>query len=194
MFVYVAPPLVDILYPVIAEPPSFTGEVNSTEMVVLSGVRLTRVGASGTVYGVVERELDAVDSPAELYAFNFIVYAVPFVNPVITYGLVCSPISTKEPSFKLYLYPVMVNPPVFTGGVNDIEICIFPAVSEVIVGAFGIPYGVADTEIDGDESSVDVYAINSTVYVVPFVSPVIVNGLATLLISIYVAPPFKLYL
>ncbi len=75
----------------IADPPLEAGAVNSTVAVVRPvAVAVPMVGASGVVAGVTETEDEATESPAELTAFNVIVYAVPLVRPGIVIGLVAS--------------------------------------------------------------------------------------------------------
>ena len=75
----------------IADPPLEAGAVNATVAVVCPvAVAVPMVGASGVVAGVTETEDEATESPAELTAFNVIVYAVPLVRPGIVIGLVAS--------------------------------------------------------------------------------------------------------
>jgi len=52
-----------------------------------------------------------------------------------------------------------------------------PGVTEFIVGASGAPSGVAETAFDAVPLPSELTARNFTEYEVPFVKPVIVNGL-----------------
>ena len=57
------------MYPVIADPPLFTGAVNVTTTLSLPEATATIVGASGTVVGVTGKEaVEAADVPMPLVA------------------------------------------------------------------------------------------------------------------------------
>jgi hypothetical protein len=76
------------VYPVIADPPLFTGAVKLTFTELPDVVAATPVGGSGTVAGVIEA--DATDSallPTAFVACTVNVYAVPLVRPVTVQGL-----------------------------------------------------------------------------------------------------------
>jgi hypothetical protein len=73
-----------IVYPVIADPPLFTGATNeivADPEVVL--VAVTEVGGSGTVAGItLTEDVEATEVNSPLLAVTANVYAVPFVKPV----------------------------------------------------------------------------------------------------------------
>jgi hypothetical protein len=72
-----------------AEPPSFTGAVNHMIPPVLIGVTIKFVGASATEpnAGVTDNADDGQDVPIEFIALILMLYADPFVSPVIVIGL-----------------------------------------------------------------------------------------------------------
>ena len=78
------PPFVEYWYDVIEEPP-FAPAVNATESDPLPGVMTPRVGAEGTVRGVVvDADVANVPVPAAFTAATWTRYAVPLVRPEIT--------------------------------------------------------------------------------------------------------------
>ena len=72
----------------------------------------------------------------------------------------------------------MISDPLLELGVNATDICALDAVAIKLVGAEGFVYGVTDPDaVDTSDSPAALTAFNNTVYVVPLVKPVIINGL-----------------
>jgi hypothetical protein len=91
------------------------------------------------------------------------------------------------PGLAVAVYPVIGDPPVEVGALQDTVARPFPAVAETPVGAPGAVAGV--TALDGDEAGpapAPLVAVTVNVYAVPFVKPETVNGLAE---PVAVAPP-----
>jgi hypothetical protein len=69
------------------------------------------------------------------------VYDVPFVSPVTI-------IDDDEPDAVIpsgsdvTVYPVMTEPPLFIGAVNDTVACVFPATADTEVGESGTVAGI----------------------------------------------------
>jgi hypothetical protein len=138
---------------------------------------VTLVGAPGTVAGVTELLVeDETLVPAEFVAVTVNVYVVPFTKPVTVTGDE-PPVAVKPPVLEVTVYDVTADPPLFTGGVNEIVAWPLPATAVTLVGAFGT---VAGTIVLLVEEAILVptlfVAVTVNVYVVPFVKPVTVNG------------------
>ena len=135
------------------------------------------VGAPGTVAGTIELLVpDGVLVPLAFVAVTVKVYVVPSVRPVTVIGDE-PPDAVKPPVFEVTVYPVIVDPPLLTGGVNEIVAWPSPAVAVTLVGASGIVEGVTELEaLDAVLVPIELVAVTVNVYAVPFVSPVIVRG------------------
>jgi hypothetical protein len=113
-----------------------------------------------------------------LVAYTLKTYGVPFVNPGTIIGDEDA-VAVTLPGLDIAVYPVIGEPPVSTGGVNDTEAdcdAIYYTAT-TFVGAPGTPDGV--TELDGADSGplpTEFVACTVNVYEVPFVSPVTTIG------------------
>jgi hypothetical protein len=83
----------------------------------------------------------------------------------------------------------MAAPPL-SPAVKAISMVWFPPVAESPVGAEGVVDGVPDTELDGELVPLALTASKTTLYVVPFVNPVMERGLVVLPALVYEDPPF----
>jgi Na+/proline symporter len=82
---------------------------------------------------------------------------------------------------------VIVELPVFTGGVKVIVACVLLAVAVTLVGASGTPAGVTEFDaVDVALVPIAFVAVIVNVYAVPFVNPVTVIGLP---VELAVNPP-----
>ena len=131
-------------------------------------VAVTPVGAPGIVLGV--SELDAVDEfefPTELIATTVKVYAVPFVSPVNTHEVlaVFTQLDGAETDGEdETVYPVIAEPPVEAGAVQETVTCALPTVPVTPVGAPATVAGVTAVEAD-DELDVPIEFKATTVNV-----------------------------
>jgi hypothetical protein len=76
------------------------------------------VGASGGPTGVTVAFNDCCDDPILFVAVTRNVYVVPFSNPEIVMGEE-DPGTVMVPDVDLTMYPVIGDPPSFTGAVKD---------------------------------------------------------------------------
>jgi len=119
---------------------------------------------------------DADAEDAELFPIAFVavtvkVYAVPFVNPETTIGLV-APVPVNPPGEEVTVYPVIADPPFEAGALNATETCAFPKVPTAAVGAPGTVAGVTDADAeDAEPFPIAFVAVTVNVYAVPFVNP-----------------------
>ena len=126
------------VYPVIAEPPLLTGAVQLTTTWALPGVADTPVGAPGTVLGVTGALADeASEVPATLAAVTVNVYAVPFVSPETVAGPAPTTLAVAPPGDAVTVYPVITDPPLLTGAIQDTTAWALPAAAVTPVGAPG---------------------------------------------------------
>jgi hypothetical protein len=89
------------VYEVIAAPPSDAGGVNDTTACPSPGAADAPGGGPGTVRGVTGAEgADAAPVPAAEVAVTEKVYAVPFVSPPTTTGLV-APVAVAPPGLAV---------------------------------------------------------------------------------------------
>lgn len=103
---------------------------------------------------------------------------MPFVNPGTIIGEEDA-VATTLPGVDIAVYPVIGEPPVSAGGVNDTEADCDDIyyTATTFVGAPGTPDGV--TELDGADSGplpMAFVACTVNVYEVPFVNPVTTMG------------------
>ena len=100
----------------------------------------------GTVAGVTA--VDAVLGtlfPIALVATTVKVYEVPLVKPATVSGLAV-PICEILPGFEITVYPVIAEPPLLVGAVNETVACVLPATAEILVGTLGTVAGVTAVE------------------------------------------------
>lgn len=154
-----------------AEPPLFVGGVNDILICLFPGVTESIVGTPGTAHVVAETAVELEESPIILVARSKTLYAVLSLSPVITIGEVVVPAFINVPPFNEYLYVVIAVPPLFVGALNAILICLFPPVTESMVGAPGTDHVVADSVFDVVESPTILVAHNNTLYSVLSVNP-----------------------
>jgi hypothetical protein len=111
-----------------------------------------------------------------LVAVTVKVYEVPLVKPVIVIGE-SLPLAVIPPVLEVTVYPVIADPPVDAGAVNVTVASPFPRTAETLVGAPGTVAGTTELLVP-EETLVPLglVAVTVNVYVVPFVSPVIVIG------------------
>jgi hypothetical protein len=169
-------PFNEYLYVVIAVPPLFAGGVNAILICLTPPVTDEIVGASGISNVVAETTEELDESPTTVVARSNTLYSVLLVSPVTIIGEVVVNALTNAAPFNEYLYVVIDEPPLFMGGVNDILICLFPPVTDEIVGAPGIFQVVAEKTFELDESPTVVVARNATLYNVLSFSPVTTMG------------------
>jgi hypothetical protein len=154
-----------------SEPPFDAGAVNAILICLFPGVTESIVGAPGSDHVVPETAVELEESPIILVARSKTLYAVLSLSPVTTIGEVVVAASINAPSFNEYLYVVIAVPPLFVGAVNAILICLFPPVTESMVGAPGTIHVVADSVFDIVESPTILVAHNNTLYSVLSFSP-----------------------
>ena len=125
----------------------FTGGVKLTIADPLLRTAVTPVGASGTVAGVTEFELeDATLSPTAFVATTVNVYTVPFESPVIVIGEE-PPVALNPPMLEVTVYEVIAEPPLLTGAVKLIVAWPLPATAVTPVGASGTVAGTTEFEL-----------------------------------------------
>jgi hypothetical protein len=175
-----AAPFNEYLYVVIAVPPLVNGGVNAILICLFPGVTESTAGIPGTVHVVAETEDELVESPIALVARNKTLYSVLLLNPLTTMGEIVDDASINAAPFNEYLYVVIAVPPLLNGGVNAILICLFPGVTDEIVGASGVVHVVAETADELSESPTTDVARSKTLYNVLSVRPVTINGIVVL--------------
>jgi hypothetical protein len=164
------------VYEVIVDPPLFTGALKEIVTSLFPLTAVTFVGALGAVTGVTELlEAEAILVPATLVAVTVNVYAVPFESPVTIRG--DEPPVAVCPRFEVTVYEVIVDPPLFTGGVNEIVASPLPPTATMFVGESGTAEGTTRLLITDTVLVPTAFvAVTVNAYVVPFKSPVIVIG------------------
>ncbi len=95
------------------------------------------VGAPGRAHVVPEIVLEFDESPTTLVARSITLYDVLSDKLVTTIGELVVDASMNPPPFNEYLYVVIAVPPFDAGAENTILICLFPPVTDEIVGAPG---------------------------------------------------------
>ena len=83
-----------------------------------------------------EGEDGALVRSAELVAVTVKVYAVPLVKPDTVIGDV-APEAVIDPGFEVTVYPVIGEPPLDEGAVNETVACVSPGTAVTPVGAPG---------------------------------------------------------
>ena len=67
------------------------------------------------------------------------------VKPVTVIGLAV-PVFIIPPGLEVTVYPVIADPPLLVGKVNETVACVFPASAETLDGADGTVAGVTEFE------------------------------------------------
>ena len=100
--------------------------------------------------GVTDVEaIEATDSPFTLSALTVNVYAVPLSSPEILSGEV-APVPVT-PLLAVIRYPVIAEPPLLAGAVNETTAPPSNGAADTAVGAFGTVEGI--TALEADEAS-----------------------------------------
>jgi hypothetical protein len=134
------------VYPVISEPPVFTGAFQETYCDAFPETAVTPVGASGTDIGVTEDDAaEAIELPTELVAFTVNVTGVPFVRPV-SEAVKTFPRLMGLPVDGVTIYPVIAEPPVFVGADQETAAWPLPATAVTLIGASGTVIGVTEDD------------------------------------------------
>jgi hypothetical protein len=142
------------VYPVTADPPLLTGAVQETTAEALPAAATTPGGASGTVLGVTAALADdPKEVPAALAAVTVNVYAVPLANPATVAEAVPVVVALSPPGDAVTVYPVIADPPLLAGAVQDTTAKALPAVATAPVGAPGTVLGVT-AALDEDAGEV----------------------------------------
>jgi hypothetical protein len=135
----------------------------------------TPVGAPGIVPGVTAVEAaDGFPVPHEFVAVTLKVYAVPLARPVTVWLVAVDPafVSVPPGGLDITVYPVMVLPPLETGGVKLTVAIALPADAAAPVGGSGTVPGVTAVEAaDGFPVPHKFVAVTVKVYAVPLVRP-----------------------
>ena len=163
----------------IADPPLLAGAVKLTVALPLLPLAEILVGTPGAIAAGVTADdaLEAVPVPMELVAVTVKVYAVPLVSPVTVIGDE-APVAVRPPGEEVTVYPVIADPPVFTGAVKlTVALPLLP-LTEILVGTPGaVVAGVtADDAVEAVPVPTMFVAVTVKVYAVPLVSPVTVIG------------------
>jgi anti-sigma factor ChrR (cupin superfamily) len=104
---------------------------------------------------------------------------------VIVQGLDAD-VQVYPPGLVVAVYWVIADPPVEAGAVQDTASWVLPGVRATPVGAPGIVDGVPVAPAEAGPAPLAFVAVTVTVYAVPLVSPVIVQGLDA---DVQVNPP-----
>ena len=126
-----------IMYPVIGEPPFDSGAFQETVADALPATTETPVGAPGSVAGVIAAGAnDAEELPEEFIAVTVNVTGVPSLN---TGKLAVRTLPTVKggPTEGVIMYPVIGEPPVTAGAVQETVAELIPGTTEMPVGAEG---------------------------------------------------------
>ena len=116
--------------------------------------------------------------PIAFVAVTLNVYAVPLARPVTVCVVAVVPAFVSRPpaGVDVTAYPVIGDPPLDAGGVNETVALALPAVATTAVGAPGTPGGAAGVTVfealDGAPVPTAFVAVTVNVYGVPFASPV----------------------
>lgn len=145
------------------------------------------VGAPGTAFGVADSTLDGAPVPAALVAVTVNEYATPFVSPLTVQLVAPAVVQVAPPGLAVAVYPVIALPPSAAGADHDSETWVLPAVAVLSVGAPGTVRGVADRTFDAGPVPAALVAVTLNEYEVPFVSPVMAQDVAPLVVQ--AAPP-----
>jgi hypothetical protein len=115
-------------------------------------------------FGVADADAaEATESPFAFDALTVNVYAVSFVRPVILIGEDV-PVAVV-PSLAVTTYPVIDDPPLLVGGVNEIDALASSADATTLVGALGTVDGLtADEAVDCADVPIPFVAVTLNVY------------------------------
>jgi hypothetical protein len=115
---------------------------------------------------------EAAELPAAFIAFTVNVRGVPFVKPV-TVAVRTLPTVTGLPIDGVTVYPVIADPPVEAGAIQETFTEFIPGTAETPVGAPGTVRGVTGAEAEEfKEVLTEFIAFTLNVYDNPFVRPV----------------------
>lgn len=184
--VAVSPPGLDVtVYAVIGLPPFETGAVKLTVAVVLPATADPIVGAPARAPGVMLLEgAEGNPVPATFVAVTVNVYAVPFVSPVTSNGLV-APVVVRPSGLDVTVYAVIALPPFQAGATKLTVAVVLPARAAPIVGASGTVAGVTLLEgAEGSPTPTAFVAVTVNRYATPFVRPVTVIGLSVVPVAV----------
>ena len=172
----VEPPLSEYSTFVVGEPP-FGPSVKNTESVSSAAVMEEIVGACGTEPVRTDCCVDDAPFPCAFTARRATVYVVPRERPeIVTVEPVTAADDQLDPPSVVTSYPDTALPP-FAPAVKSRSMLVSPGVTELIVGASGVPNGVAETADEAVPLPSELTARSRTEYGVPFVRPVIMSGL-----------------
>jgi len=172
----VEPPLSEYSRFVVSEPP-FGPSAKATESVSSAAVMDVIVGACGTEPVRTDCCVDDAPFPCAFSARRATVYVVPRERPeIVTLEPVTVADDQFDPPSVVTSYLDTALPP-FAPAVKSTSMLVSPGVTELIVGASGVPNGVAETADEAVPLPSELTARSRTEYEVPFVRPVIVSGL-----------------
>ena len=159
------------------DPPSNDVE-NVIAMEDAKDAAVFNTGVSGIVFGMVITADDHAELPRALNARTTTLYVVPLVRPLTSYCRYCptvdgNPIFIIDDSGPLlpyneYWYPVIVLPPLNSGGVTNNRTYVLYADTDND-GAFGTVNGIAVFVMDQSDTPRELIARIPTVYVLPLV-------------------------
>jgi hypothetical protein len=165
------------MYPVIGEPPFEAGGFQETVADPLPARTETPVGAPGSVAGVIaDGATEAEELPEEFIAVTVNVTGVPFVNEGKLAVRTSLPTVIGLPTEGVIMYPVIGDPPVTTGAVQETVAELTPGTTAIAVGAAGsVATGVTAGgrgEFTGCEELPTAFiAVTVNVMGLPFVKP-----------------------
>ena len=148
-----------------------------------NGIAEVNIGVSGTVFGIVITVLDQPELPRAFSARTTTLYVFPLVRPLTSYCTYC-PTMVGKPIFTIddpdavfpyreYWYPVMVLPPLKTGGVINKRTYLLYADANK-EGVFGTVNGIVVLVVDHSETPLELIARIPIVYVLPLTKDEIV--------------------
>lgn len=157
-------------YPVIGESISEVGAIQDTVADALPATAETSVGAPGSdPVGVAVTDEEVEELPTEFVAFTVNVTAVPFVR-LLTVAVRTLPTVTGLPKDGVSVYPVISEPPLEAGAVQETVTDLLPATAERPVGTSGSVAGVTAAEaVEATESPLLCQDCTVNVIGVPFV-------------------------
>ena len=162
------------------------------------GVAIGTVGTEGVIGiedGTMGPTVEGSLSPFAFLAFISTVYCLPFISPINRNSLDTSAIGVYVPPFIEYSYVTGPRPP-SSWDDRGMVIVPFPRLAVPNTGAPGTVEGVMGPTPDAPLRPFAFLAFMSTVYDVPFVSPVklnLVGGPGISGIGVYDPPPFIEY-
>ena len=143
-------------YPTIGAPTYAAGGAHAIRTELLSAVVVTEIGrpAPGTC-GIPTNAVLSAPAPIPFTARSLMLYATPFVNPVMTTGEVLPPDMRRThvvPPFVEYSYDVIEEPPLDVGAENATESEPSFVLTLTIDGVEAVVAGVPLTSADALDS------------------------------------------